>query len=69
MFLDIRPARRLSEKPEEIEVNSSEIEHEEHNQCAKNTDGLDIPRAPFVNRLVPSPEACRHLTDEFPSTT
>ena len=69
MLPNIRPARRLSEKPEEIKVNSSEIEHEEHNQSTKNAYGLDIPGTPFVNRLVPSPETRSHLTDEFPSTT
>ena len=69
MLPDIRPARRLSKKPEEIKVNSSEIEHEEHNQSTKNAYGLNIPGTPFVNRLVPSPETRSHLTDEFPSTT
>ena len=61
--LDGRHGRRLAEEPEEVDVDGSEVEEECHYQRGDGRQRLDIPGAPLVEALIPSPYTFENFHD------
>ena len=62
LVLDGRHRGRLAEEPQEVHIDGSQIKEEGDEDGKDDDKGLDIPRAPLIETLIPSPQ----LPDPLP---
>ena len=63
--LDIAHGGRLTEKPQEVDVDHDEIEQECHDERSDNCTNLDVPATSLIESLIPLPSFLEECANHF----